>query len=84
MGSGGSLGIRVLGRGYTVVSLAVVLDFGGGIAEIKAMAVCNPVVGVMVVVLDHGATVGGITLGLMVGVCYRVVLLELLILVRSL
>ena len=43
----------------------------------------SPVVGVVVVVFGRGATVGGIALGLMAEICYRVVLMELLFLVKS-
>ena len=66
-----------------MVSPTAVLGLGGGVAGTKAMGFSSPVVGVVVVVLGRGATVGGIALGLMDEICCRVVLMELLFLVRS-
>ena len=75
------VGVGVGGR--AVVSPTAILGLGGGVAGTKAMGFRSPVVGVVVVVLSRGATVGGIALGLMDEICCRVVLMELLFLVRS-
>ena len=78
--SGGWVGVSV--GGCVAVTPAVVLGFGG-VAGTKAMGFHSPVVGVVVVVSGRGASVGGIALGLMDKICCRVVLMELLFLVKS-
>ena len=75
------VGVGVGGR--AVVSPTAVLGLGGGVAGTKAMGFRSPVVGVVVVVLGRGATVGGVALGLMVVISCRVVLMELLFFVKS-
>ena len=66
-----------------VVAPTAVLGFGGGVAGTKAIGFRSPVVGVMIVVFGRGVTVGGIALGLIDTICCRVVLMELLFLVKS-
>ena len=85
-GSGLVVGFVVVGVGVggpAVVSPTAVLGLGGGVAGTKAMGFRSPVVGVVVVVLGRGATVSGVALGLMVAICCRVVLMELLFFVKS-
>ena len=84
MGSGGCVGIGVsVGvSGRAAVTPAAVLGFGG-VAGTKVMGFRSPVVGVVGVVFGRGATVGGVALGLMVVICCRVVLMELLFFVKS-
>ena len=69
---------RLLGGSGLVVGFVLV-----GVAGTKVMGFRSPVVGVMVVVLGRGAAVGGIALGLVVVICCRVVLMELLFFVKS-
>ena len=75
MGAGGivSVGICGSGRGRTVVSSTAVLGFGDGVAGMKVMGFCSPVVGGSVLVFGHGAIVGGIALARMVVICCRIV-----------
>ena len=84
MNSGGCLGTGVgVGVGScAAVTPAAVLGFGG-VAGTKAMGFHSPVVCVVVIVFGHGATVGGVALSLMVVICCRVVLMELLFFVNS-
>ena len=82
VGSGDCVGIGVGVGGRAAVTPAAVLGFGG-VAGTKAMGFRSPVVGVVVVVFGRGATVGDIALGLVVVICCRVVLMELLFFVRS-
>ena len=85
-GSGLVVGFFVVGVGVggrAVVSPTAVLGLGGGVAGTKAMGFRSPMVGVVVVFLGRGAAVGGIALGLMDEICCRVVLMELLFLVKS-
>ena len=85
-GSGLVMGSVVVGvddGGRAVVFPTAVLGFGGGEAGTKAMGFRSPVVGVVGVVFGRGATVGGIALGLVVMICCRVVLMELLFFVKS-
>ena len=80
MGSGGCVGVGVGGR--AAFTPAAVLGFGG-VAGTKVMGFHSPVVGVVVVVFGRGATVGGVAFGLMVVICCRVVLMEVLFFVKS-
>ena len=75
------VGVDVGGR--AVVFPTAVLGFAGGEAGTKVMGFCSPVVGVVDVVFGRGATVGGIALGLVVAICCRVVLMELLFFFNS-
>ena len=75
------VGVGVGGR--AVVSPTAVLGLGGGVAGTKAMGFRSSMAGVVVVVLGREATVGGIALGLMVVICCRVVLMDLLFFVKS-
>ena len=82
-GNGVGVGVVNPGRGCAGVAPAALLGPGVGVAGTKAMGFRSPVVGVAVVVFGRGAIVGDITLGLIVVVCCRVVLMALLVLARS-
>ena len=83
-GSGVSISVCSPGRDLAVVSPAAVLDFGSSMARTKVTGFRTPVVGGWGVSFGCRATVGSITLGRIIEICYQVVRMELLFFDRRL